>query len=166
MQKLLLLAILIILLFPVIADAQEIKFEGTHTPDSTVLKLLDDYSRMFENHTTVAERDAKRKALLSPGYFYHGMDGAPISLEGLTNRQTKNQFKLIADSVYDRIFYQYENTAIFIFKEWQHLFDKGVEKKGVNSVLIVFSKENGQWKVLSDIIGQKPIITPPSATNK
>lgn len=144
--------------------AQQIKMEGTHPPDSAVLKLLDDYAKIFEQYKNIAERDAIRKAILSPAYFYHGMDGAPISLEGLTKRQTKNEFKLIADSVYDEVLYQYEHTAIFIFKEWQHLVDKGVEKTGVNSVLIVLGKENGQWKILSDIIGQKPKQIPAAGT--
>lgn len=149
------LVMLLAVLFSGNSKAQ-IKIEGTHAPDSAVLKLLDDYAKVFERYKNVAERDEKRKSLVSPAYFYHGMDGAPISLEGLTRRQTKNEFKLIADSVYDEVLYQYENTAIFIFKEWQHLVDKGVEKTNVNSVLIVMGKENGQWKILSDIIGQQP----------
>jgi len=164
-MRLNMLITLLALFFSKGSFAQQIKMEGTHPPDSAVLKLLDDYAKIFEQYKNVAERDAKRKAILSPAYFYHGMDGAPISLEGLTKRQTKNEFKLIADSVYDEVLYQYENTAIFIFKEWQHLLDKGVEKTGVNSVLIVLGKENGQWKILSDIIGQKPN-TLPVAANK
>jgi hypothetical protein len=136
--------------------AQDIMFTGTHPPDSGVIHLLHYYSKSFDDNATVAERDAKRKALVSPAYFYHGIDGAPIGLEGLTKRQTKNQFKLMKDSVYDNVLYQYENTAIYIFKEWQHLTDKGVEKEVTNSVLIVMGKENGEWKILSDIIGQKP----------
>jgi len=145
------------LYLPAFLPAQQtIKFQGTHAPDSAVIKLIDDYSRSFEDNATVADRDAKRRQLVSPAYFYHGMDGAPIGLEGLTKRQTKNQFKLMADSVYDKVLYQYEKTAILIFKEWQQLFDKGVEKKATNSVLVVMSKENGVWKVVTDIIGQKP----------
>ncbi len=156
---------LLVLFFSSGAFAQQIKMEGTHPPDSAVLKLLDDYAKIFEQYKDVGERDARRRSILSPAYFYHGMDGAPISLEGLTKRQTKNEFRLIADSVYDEVLYQYENTAIFIFKEWQRLVDKGVEKTGVNTVLIVLGKENGQWKILSDIIGQKPK-TPSVITNK
>lgn len=134
---------------------QELKFEGTGKPDSAVLKLLTQYAEIFD-FRDVAVRDAKRKELVSPGYFYHGMDGAPIGLDGLTKRQTKNDFKVFADSVYDEVLYQYENTAVLMFKEWQHLTDKGVEKENINSVLILLGKENGTWKVLADIIGQKP----------
>lgn len=147
----------IILCLPASLQAQQtMRLEGTHAPVSAVLKLVDDYSRSFDGNATVTQRDAKRKQLVSQAYFYHGMDGASIGLEGLTKRQAKNQFKLIDDSVYDKVLYQYENTAILIFKEWQHLVDKGVEKKATNSVLIVMGKENSEWKVLTDIIGQKP----------
>lgn len=137
------------------AIAQQVKHEGTLPTDSAVLTLLQQYSEVF-NIRNVAERDSKRKELVSPAYFYHGIDGAPISLAGLTKRQTDNQFKVFADSVYDEVLYQYENTAILIFKEWQHLTDKGVEKESLNSVLIVMGKENGKWVVLADIIGMKP----------
>lgn len=130
-------------------------YEGTQPPDSAVVQLLAQYSEVF-NIRNVAERDAKRKDLVSAGYFYHGIDGAPISLTGLTKRQTNNNFKVLADSVYDEVLYQYENTAIMIFKEWQHLTDKGVEKESVNSVLLVMGKEKGKWVVIADIIGMKP----------
>lgn len=143
--------------------AQKVKQEGTFPADSAVLTLLQHYSDVF-NVRNVAERDAKRKELVSPAYFYHGIDGAPISLAGLTKRQTGNQFKVFADSVYDEVLYQYENTAILMFKEWQHLTDKGVEKETLNSVLIVMGKENGKWVVLTDIIGMKP--QPPKPVNK
>lgn len=136
--------------------SQDMKYAGTHPPDSAVLHLLKVYGESFDDNKTVAERDAKRKALVSPAYFYHGIDGAPIGLEGLTKRQTKNEFKVFADSLYDEVLYQYENTAVLMFKEWQHLTDKGVEKEHVNSVLILLGKENGNWKVLADIIGREP----------
>jgi hypothetical protein len=144
---------------PSLAFTQIQKFEGTMKPDSAVLLLLKAYGEAFDGNQTVAERDAKRKSLVSPAYFYHGMDGAPIGLDGLTKRQTKNDFKVLADSVYDEVLYQYENMAVLIFKEWQHIQDKGVEKKSVNSVLILLARENGQWKVVADIIGQKPKTT-------
>ncbi len=141
---------------PSIAFTQVQKFEGTVKPDSAVLKLLTQYGEVFD-FRDVAVRDAKRKELVSPAYFYHGMDGAPISLSGLTKRQTKNNFKVLADSVYDEVLYQYENTAILIFKEWQHLTDKGIEKESINSVLIVMGKEKEKWVVIADIIGMKPM---------
>jgi hypothetical protein len=149
------LSLVFIVFIPFVALTQNLKFDGTVKPDSAVLKLLTQYGEAFDTRD-VAERDARRKSLVSPGYFYHGMDGAPISLSGLTKRQTKNDFKVLADSVYDEVLYQYENTAILIFKEWQHLKDKGVEKESVNSVLIVMGKENGKCVVIADIIGMKP----------
>lgn len=148
----------ILLTFVIISSnaiGQQIKHEGTLPADSAVLALMKHYSEVF-NIRNVAERDAKRNGIVSPAYFYHGIDGAPISLSGLTKRQTNNSFKVFADSVYNEVLYQYENTAILIFKEWQHLTDKGVEKETLNSVLIVMGKENGHWVVLADIIGMKP----------
>ncbi len=154
MKKILLLMTMAFI--PSLAFTQIQKLEGTVKPDSAVLKLLTRYGEVFD-FRDVAVRDAKRKELVSPAYFYHGMDGAPISLAGLTKRQTKNNFKVRADSVYEEVLYQYENTAILIFKEWQHLTDKGVEKESINSVLIVMGKENGRWVVIADIIGMKPL---------
>ena len=149
--------LILLALIPSFAFTQIQKFEGTVKADSAVLKLLTRYGEVFD-FRDVAVRDAKRKELVSPAYFYHGVDGAPISLAGLTKRQTKNNFKVLADSVYDEVLYQYENTAILIFKEWQHLTDKGVEKESINSVLIVMGKENGRWVVIADIIGMKPSV--------
>jgi hypothetical protein len=154
MKKILLLMTMVFI--PSLAFTQVQKFEGTVKPDSAVLKLLTQYGEVFD-FRDVAVRDAKRKELVSPAYFYHGMDGAPISLSGLTKRQTKNNFKVLADSFYDEVLYQYENTAILIFKEWQHLTDKGVEKESLNSVLIVMGKEKEKWVVIADIIGMKPM---------
>ncbi len=154
MKKILLLMTMVFI--PSLAFTQVQKFEGTVKPDSAVLKLLTQYGEVFD-FRDVAVRDAKRKELVSPAYFYHGMDGAPISLSGLTKRQTKNNFKVLADSFYDEVLYQYENTAILIFKEWQHLTDKGVEKESINSVLIVMGKEKEKWVVIADIIGMKPM---------
>jgi hypothetical protein len=149
------LLILIFAALPLLTMAQEPKKEGVLPPNPEVLHLIKLYDQAFELRD-VSERDAKRKDLVSPGYFYHGMDGAPISLEGLTKRQTKNDFKVFADSTYDEVLYQYENTAVLIFKEWQHLKDKGVEKEVTNSVLILMGKENNKWVVIADIIGMKP----------
>jgi hypothetical protein len=149
------LLILIFASLPLLTLAQEPKKEGVLPPNPEVLQLLQRYGEAFEIRD-VSERDAKRKDLVSPGYFYHGIDGAPIRLEGLTKRQTKNDFKVFADSTYDEVLYQYENTAVLIFKEWLHLKDKGVEKEVTNSVLILMGKENNMWVVIADIIGMKP----------
>jgi hypothetical protein len=50
------------------------KYEGTYPPDSAVLILLHEYATIFEDYKNVSERDAKRKIIVSPAYFYHGMD--------------------------------------------------------------------------------------------
>jgi hypothetical protein len=137
------------------AQSQQLKFQGTHPADTAVLSLMKKYSEVFEI-ANIKQRDAKRKTLVSEAYFYHGIDGNPISLEGLTTRQTKNGFEVLADSVFDETLYQYENSAILIFKEWKKGNDKGKSFESTRSVLIVMSRENGKWKILSDIIGQDP----------
>jgi hypothetical protein len=135
---------------------QDIKFAGTKAPDPGVLELLGKYEEASTGFKTVAERDAKRKPLLSAGYFYHGMDGKPIDSEGFTARQTKNDFKQTEVKRSDFVLYQYENTAILTYHQWAKGSDKGKASEGYSSFLLVMGKENGVWKVLSDIIGQEP----------
>jgi hypothetical protein len=145
---------------------QDIKFAGTKPPDPGVLELLGKYEEASTGFKTVAERDAKRKPLLSAGYFYHGMDGKPIDSEGFTARQTKNDFKQTEVKRYDFFLYQYENTAILTYHQWAKGSDKGKAGEGYSSFLLLMGKENGVWKVLSDIIGQEPNApeTPKTAT--
>ena len=80
-------------------------FAGTHPPGSAVLALLRTESEIMEKHRVVAVRDSLRKEILSPGWFYHGVDGMPIDLKGLTARQTRNGFKLIDAEVMREILY-------------------------------------------------------------
>ena len=89
--KIIVAAVLTLLSF--FADAQEMKFEGTHPQNPDVLKLLEREGIIMDSVTNVKERDSLRKELLSTAWFYHGIDGLPISLEGLTKRQTKINFK-------------------------------------------------------------------------
>lgn len=135
---------------------QDIKFAGTKAPDPAVLELLGKYEAASTGFATVAERDARRKPLLSDGYFYHGMDGKPIDSEGFTARQTKNDFKQTEVRRSDFVLYQYENTAILTYHQWSKGSDKGKASEGYSSFLLVMGKENGVWKVVSDIIGQEP----------
>ena len=79
----------------------------------------------MDSVTNVKERDSLRKELLSKGWFYHGVDGLPISLDGLTKRQTKNQFKQLDFKVISETLYQYETTAILVSVFWQKVMDKG-----------------------------------------
>lgn len=138
------------------STAQNIKFAGTHPPDTAVLNLLSRYEQAARNFKTVAERDAKRKPLLSNGYFYHGLDGAPVSLDSLTRRQTKNNFSPASDSLFSFTLFQYENTAVFSYKVYGKGMDKGKPFENTNSSLILMSKESGSWKIIADILGQDP----------
>lgn len=157
MKKNYILAAAVFLFFSNFASAQDIKFGGTRPPDTAVLNLLARYEEAARNFKTVVERDVRRKPLLSAGYFYHGMDGAPVDLDSLTRRQTKNKFTPGKDSLYSFTLFQYENTAIFSYKSYSTGgTDKGKPYEGTGSALIIMSKENGVWKIISDIIGQDP----------
>jgi hypothetical protein len=147
----------VILFFSNLSFAQDMKFGGTQPPDTAVLNLLGRYEEAARNFKTVAERDARRKPLLSAGYFYHGMDGAPVDLDSLTRRQTKNKFTPGKDSLYSFTLFQYENTAVFSYKSYSTGgMDKGKPYEGTGSALIVMSKENGVWKIIADILGHDP----------
>ena len=131
-------------------------FAGTHPPDSAVLALLRTESEIMEKHRVVAVRDSLRKEILSPGWFYHGVDGMPIDLKGLTARQTRNGFKLIDAEVMREILYQYENTAILVLHERMTVEDKGERKEVYGSLIMVLGKENGRWKIQAEAIGSEP----------
>ena len=149
------------LIFCSVINAQDIKFAGTQPPDKAVLDLITKYQAASTNWKTIAERDEKRKKLVSTGYFYHGADGKPIDFAGLTARQTKNALQ-IQSSNYDLVLYQYESTAILTY----HSHDKGVDKgkpfEGYGSNLIVMGKEKGVWKITADVMGVDP--APPKPT--
>jgi len=137
-------------------SGQDVKFAGTKPPDPAVLELLGKYEAASKTVGTVAERDAKRKPLLSTGYFYHGLDGKAIDVDGLTARQTKNEFRQIDNKMYNFVLYQFENTAMLTFQTWNKVMDMGKEREGYGSHVIVMGKENGVWKILSDILGREP----------
>ncbi len=70
-------------------SAQEMKYAGTHPPNPDVLRLMERDAEIFDKYGEVSVRDSLRKEIISPAYFYHGIDGKPIDIEGLTKRQTK-----------------------------------------------------------------------------
>jgi hypothetical protein len=133
------------------------KYAGTHPPNSEVLKLMERDAEIFDKYREVSVRDSLRKEIISPEYFYHGIDGKPIGIEGLTKRQAKNQFQLLEEEVLSETLYQYENSAILVYIVKLKLKDKGEIHDRLRSSLIVFSKENGEWKIISDIVGQDPV---------
>lgn len=137
-------------------SAQEMKYAGTHPPNPDVLKLMERDAEIFDKYREVFVRDSLRKEIISPAYFYHGIDGKPIDIEGLTKRQTKNQFQLLEEEVLSETLYQYENSAILVYIVKLKVKDKGEIHDRLRSSLIVFSKENGEWKIMSDIVGQDP----------
>ena len=137
--------------------AQETNYAGTHPPNPEVLMLMERDAEIFDKHREVSVRDSLRKEIISPEYFYHGIDGKPIDIEGLTKRQTKNQFQLLEEEVLSETLYQYENSAILVYIIKLKVKDKGKIHDRLRSNLMVFSKENGEWKIISDIVGQDPV---------
>ena len=129
------------------------KYAGTHPPSPEVLKLMERDADIFDKYREVSVRDSLRKEIISPSYFYHGIDGKPIDIEGLTKRQTKNQFQLLEEEVLSETLYQYENSAILVYIVKLKVKDKGEFHDRYRSNLMVFSKENGEWKIISDIVG-------------
>ncbi|HMJ46417.1 MAG TPA: hypothetical protein VK498_03765 [Ferruginibacter sp.] len=136
--------------------SQEMKFEGTQPVKKEVLDLLKKEAEIMDNVTNVKKRDSLRRQILSKAFFYQGLDGRPINLDGLTNRQTKNQFKMLETKLISQTLYQYESTAILVLIDWQKVADKGEIHESYNSFLMVMGIEEGEWKILSDIIGRKP----------
>jgi len=132
------------------------KFEGTHPPNSDVLKLLEREGVIMDSVKNVVERDSLRRQIISQGWFYHGIDGKPINLDGLTKRQSKNQFQTLDFKIISETLYQYETSAILVSIFWQKITDKGELRENYRSNLLVIGLENGQWKIQADIIGQDP----------
>ncbi len=133
------------------------KYAGTHPPNPDVLKLMERDAEIFDKYREVTIRDSLRKEIISPSYFYHGIDGKPIDINGLTKRQIKNQFQLLEEEVLCETLYQYENSAILVYTVKLKIKDKGENHDRYRSNLMVFSKENGEWKIISDIVGQDPV---------
>jgi len=157
MKTIIFILFLIIYIFSFPTHAQEIKYAGTHPPNSEVLALMERDAEIFEKYKNVSVRDSLRKEIISKAYFYHGIDGKPIDIDGLTKRQTKNEFQLLEDKVVDEVLYQYENSAILVYKSYLKLKDKGEIHERFRSNLMVFSKEDGKWKIIADIVGQDPM---------
>jgi len=146
----------IFLMFTTIVSAQDMKFEGTHPPNSDVLKLLEREGDIMDSVKNVVERDSLRRQIISQGWFYHGIDGKPINLDGLTKRQSKNQFQTLDFKIISETLYQYETSAMLVSIFWQKITDKGELRENYRSNLLVIGLENGQWKIQADIIGQDP----------
>jgi len=155
MKSLILFCLLTIL--SSIANSQEMKYAGTHPPNPEVLRLMERDAEIIDKYRAVSSRDSLRKEIISPAYFYHGIDGKPIDIDGLTKRQTKNQFQLLEEEVLSETLYQYENSAILVYTVKLKIKDKGKIFDRYRSNLMVFSKENSEWKIISDIVGQDPL---------
>ena len=146
----------VLMVFTAQIRAQDMKFEGTHPPSREVLKLIERETEIFENEKDVGKRDSLRSELLSPAWFYFGQDAKPVNLEGLTKRQTRNEFESLESKIISETLYQYESTAILVVIEWGKGKDRGKIFEGYESYLIVMGIENGEWKIQADIQGREP----------
>jgi hypothetical protein len=136
----------------------DIVFGGTHPPDPGVMALLQEYSIASQQ---IAEGVMARSEALAPlqseGYFYHGLDGAPIGKAGLDERQVRNNLKIEQSEILNGHLYQYENTAIAAYHTRSSGEDRGRRFDDLmTSNLIVMGRVGGEWKVLSDIVGAEP----------
>lgn len=151
--------IALILLLPTSALAQDsdVRFAGSEPPDSTAIALATRYGAVMGNWSTPAERDGLRAELVADGYFYLGVDGNPIGLEGMTVRQTQNAFRVEEQGIYDVVFHQYENTALLTYKMRQRGEDKGEPFETHSSGMTVLTRTPEGWRVAADIIGRRPV---------
>ena len=163
-KKLFLLFIILVLLGHSPLSAQ-MKFEGTMSPKKEVLALLEAEAKIMDSVRNVKQRDSLRRPFLSDAFFYHGLDGKPIGLEGLTKRQTKNNFQYLESIIISETLYQYESTAILIVLERQKVKDKGEIHENYISSLMIMGMENGEWKILSDIMGMPPKLSEEEVKN-
>lgn len=155
------------LLLPASVAAQDfdVRFVGSHPPDPEVLELVRRYTPTLLGWTSIAARDSIRRPMVVPGYFYHDMDGSFIGFDGLTERHTRNDLRIIERTFYDVVLHQYENSAILTYKSWDRGSDKGHPFEGYGSAAMVMTRTPEGWRVVADIVGQEPP-TPPDVPGK
>jgi hypothetical protein len=139
-----------------VAPELEIAFGGSHPANPEVLTLVRSYTPHLMGWTSAADRDEKRRPMVVPGYFYHGIDGSFIVLDGLTARHTKNDLRILDRKFFDVVLHQYENTAILTYKDWSRGTDKGRPFEGYGSAVLVMTRTPEGWRVAADIVGQDP----------
>jgi hypothetical protein len=122
------------------------------------MALLQQYAAASQEIANgVMARSEAMAPLQSEGYFYHGMDGAPIGKSALNQRQLRNGLVIERSEILNGHLYQYEDTAIAAYHTRQSGEDRGRRFDDLmTSNLIVMGKVDGEWKVLSDIIGAEP----------
>lgn len=149
---------LLALLLPALLSAQDpgVRYAGSRAPDSTVIELAMRYGSIMSRPLTPAIRDSLRAGLVTDGYFYQGLDGTPIGLEGLTARQTRNEFQLQERSFQDVVLHQHENTALVTYKLHSRGEDRGEPFDDFRSGALVLTRTADGWRVAADILGQDP----------
>ena len=134
----------------------DIRTAGPLPPDADVLELIHRYLSVGFSDLSIADRDEQRRPMLSAGWIYHGIDGSPIGLGGLTQRQTRNELKIHERRSHDHTLFQHDNTAIFTFKVWSAGEDKGKLFGGCGSWVTVMTRTPQGWRAAADIVGAEP----------
>ena len=139
------------------AAPPDIEYGGSHPPNPEAIAVALEYAAADSGYSSVEERDERRARLVSPGYFYHGLDGHPVSFDGLTERQTANGLEdASVNKTFGVVFHQYENTALVTYKTWNVRMDMGRERALLGSGLMVLTRTADGWKVVSDSVGREP----------
>ena len=146
------------LLLPMSALAKDfdIRVGGSRPADPDVMALVRRYTPHLMAWTSIEDRDAKRRPMVTDSYFYHDLNGSDIGFDGLTARHKKNDLRLTDCRFFDAVLYQEENSAILTYKSWQRGSDKGHPFEGTGSAAVVMTRTAKGWRVTADIMGQDP----------
>lgn len=138
-------------------ESPSIKYEGSHPPDPKAVAVAMKYVDIGRGSLSLEERSDRRAGLISPGYFYHGLDGHPISFDEFLAREMENGEKYVRpDEKFDVVFHQFKNTALISYKSWSSRGDGENERAALGSGLIVLSRSEDGWQVVSDFLGAAP----------
>ncbi len=150
--------LLLALLAPAFARAQDIDIRtgGLRPAEPEVLVLVQNYTKHLMAWTSIADRDEKRRPMVSSSYFYHDLNGSDIGFDDLTARHKKNDLQLFEGRIYDAILYQEENSAVLTYKSKMKGMDKGRPFEGYGSAAVVMTRTPKGWRVSADINGQDP----------
>jgi hypothetical protein len=154
----------LLLLVPssVFAQSFDIRSGGSRPVEAEVLALVKRYMPHLMSWTSIADRDQKRRPMVTASYFYHDLNGSDVGFDGLTARHARNDLKVFEGRIYDAVLYQEENSAVLTYKSWTRGMDKGKPFEGTGSAALVLTRTAKGWRVSADIMGQDP----PAAVEK
>ena len=150
--------LLLVSLMPATALPQsfDVRSAGSRPAEPAVLALVHEYAQHLTGWTSIADRDKKRRPLVTTDYFYHDLNGSDIGFAALTERHKKNDLRVSEGRIYDAVLYQHESSAILTYKSWTRGMDKGRPFEGYGSAALVMTRTADGWLVAADIMGQDP----------